>query len=425
MSKNRGKQRRVVVLDGSNIVAQGAKDGNDGNILISAIEYYQNLGYRVIPVMKSGTVGYMSIIKETGHAAISQLRKTRQLRTFDEGDDEGIIQIALKIDAWIITYDTFWNDKEKDGETIPSERKAHPEWDWDDIDSRTRGTVWNGEDRPRSGHHWRVVDSDFFDPTMPKAPKELLSSEYAEFREDLQMVIGKLNRIASFLEGGDSEINKRMLKKTGRIASNVSYLMEMVPPPKFPDEATVNKLLLDECKGLIRQINEIDPEAKLTLSGKRDELRARINEYIVKANADRAKADKEERSRLEELQEEREAAAEAGMKVGKYRKSLKMKAEKKAKEDSRKEVERDDWEIIVSETEHEFSEMMTGVIEEFIGKKLESSAKVSLDNKNRIVKLELPISKEERRSLIKEHWKWKKTIAQNLGLTKSVKVLVS
>ena len=125
------------------------------------------------------------------------------------------------------------------------------------------------------------------------------------------------------------------------------------------------------------------------------------------------------------MQEEREAAAEAGMKLGKYRKSLKMKAEKKAKEDSRKEVERGDWEIIVSETEHEFSEMMTGVIEEFIGKKLESSAKVSLDNKNRIVKLELPISKKEKQSLIKEHWKWKKTIAQNLGLTKSVKVFVS
>ena len=102
-----------------------------------------------------------------------------------------------------------------------------------------------------------------------------------------------------------------------------------------------------------------------------------------------------------------------------------MKEAKRAKEDSRKEADRSDWEIIASESEHEFSEMMTGVIEEFIGKKLESSAKVSLDNKNRIVKLELPISKEEKRSLIKEHWKWKKTISQNLGLTKSVKVFVS
>jgi hypothetical protein len=358
------------------------------------------------------------------------------LRTFDEGDDEGLIQIALKNDAWIITYDTFWNDKEKDGKTIPSERKAYSEWDWDDIDSRTRGTVWNGENRPRSGYHWSVVDSDFFDPTMPKAPKELLSSEYADFHEDLQMVIGKMNRIASFLEGSDSELKKRMLNATSRIAKNVSNLMEMIPPPEFPDEATVNKLLLDECKGLIRKINEIDEEAKLTMSGKRDELRARINEYAAKARADRTKSDKEEKSRLEALREERAAAEEAGMPLGKYRKSLKRKAagkvkeealkeEKRSQEETLEEVYRADWEIIASKTEDEFSEIMIGVIEEFIGHKLESLAKVSLDNKKRLVKLELPINEEERGDLIKNHWKWRKTISQNLGLMKSIRVIVS
>ena len=328
MSMNREKIRRTVVLDGSNIVAQGVEDGNDGNILVSAIECYEKLGYRVIPVMKKGTVGWMRYKEEPGYTIILQMFRSGQLRTFEQGDDEGVIQIATdpKINAWIITYDTFWYDKkDKNGETIPSERKSHPEWDWDDIDSRTRGTKLAGNGRPRSGHHWSVVGSEFFDPTMPQASKELLSNEYADFHRDLQIVLGKMNRITGFLERSDSELKKRMLNNASRISTNVSNLIEMIPPPEIPDEATVNTLLLDDCKDLIGLINQIDEGAKLSLRGKRDELRARINEYAEKAKEERNKSDIEERSRLKKLREDEAAAEEAGVTLGKYRKSQKRK----------------------------------------------------------------------------------------------------
>lgn len=341
MSKNREKIWRTVVLDGSNIVAQGVEDGNDGNILVSAIECYQKLGYRVIPVMKKGTVGWMKYKEEPGYAIMLQMVRSGQLRTFEQGDDEGVIQIAMdeKINAWIITYDTFWYDKkDKNGETILSERKAQPEWNWDDIDSRTRGTELDAGKRPRSGHHWSVVGSEFFDPTMPKAPKELLSSEYSDFYADLQIVIGKMNRITGFLESSDSELKKRMLNNASRISMNVSNLIEMIPPPEIPDESTVNTFLLDECKDLIRQINQIDEEAKLPLKGNRDELRARINEYAEKVKDDRKKTDKEERSRLKELREDTEAAEEAGVTLGKYRKSLKRKEISEREEPKEREI---------------------------------------------------------------------------------------
>jgi len=84
MSNDKSK-RRTVVLDGSNIVAQGPSDGNDGNILISAIECYEKLGYRVIPVMKTGTVWWMKNNEEPGHTIIKKMKKSGQLKTFKEG----------------------------------------------------------------------------------------------------------------------------------------------------------------------------------------------------------------------------------------------------------------------------------------------------------------------------------------------------
>ena len=85
---------------------------------------------------------------------------------------------------------------------------------------------------------------------MPQASKELLSNEYADFHRDLQIVLGKMNRITGFLERSDSELKKRMLNNASRISTNVSNLLEMIPPPEIPDEATVNTLLLDDCKVL-------------------------------------------------------------------------------------------------------------------------------------------------------------------------------
>ncbi len=330
MARNGTSRIRIVVLDGSNIVAQGTEKGNNGFILLSAIEYYQNLGYRVIVVMKGGTIRWMRYNEEPGHEIITQMEYSGQLISIEEGDDETVIQIAQKKNGWIITYDTFSYDKEKDGKTIPSERKANPDWDWDDIDRRTRGTEWNGGERPKSGQHWLVVDLDFFDPTMPKAPHDIISSDYAIFREDLQTAIGKMNRVAGFLSSNESKLKKRMMRDVTQIAKIMSGLMEMIPPPVLPDEDKVNNFLLDDCKELIGHINQFDEEAKLKVSGKRDELRSRINAYARKTRAKLAREDVEENARLESLQKERRSAEEAGMSVSKFRKFLRNKDRAKA-----------------------------------------------------------------------------------------------
>jgi len=367
MSNNKS-QRRTVVLDGSNIVAQGPSDGNDGNILISAIECYEKLGYRVIPVMKAGTVWWMKKHKEPGHNIIKNMKESGQLKTFDEGDDEGVIQLAKANNAWIITYDTFWHNKEKNGETTLSERKAHPDWDWDDIDSRTRGTEWNGGDRPRSGYHWSVVDSNFFDPTMRKAPRELFPSEYVDFRDDVQVVIRRINRMAGFLESRDSdELTEDMSNKVSEIHNQINQVMQLMPPPELPDIATVNKLLVNECKDLIRQINEFDEEANLTLSGKRDELRKRINDYCrnVKKSQARAKADKEAAKKAEE-QAEKKAAKEAGMTLKSYRRRMnKIEENRKA---------------LGEKSADDISSIVVSSFEETLGGDFKESLKVSLDD---------------------------------------------
>ena len=412
MSNNKS-QRRTVVLDGSNIVAQGPSDGNDGNILISAIECYEKLGYRVIPVMKAGTVWWMKKHKEPGHNIIKNMKESGQLKTFDEGDDEGVIQLAKANNAWIITYDTFWHNKEKNGETTLSERKAHPDWDWDDIDSRTRGTEWNGGDRPRSGYHWSVVDSDFFDPTMPKAPRELFPSEYVDFRDDVQVVIGRINRMAGFLESRDSdELTEDMSNKVSKIHNQINQVMQLIPPPELPDTATVNKLLVNECKDLIRQINEFDEDANLTLSGKRDELRKRINDYCrnVKKSQVRAKADKE--AKKAEEQAEKKAAKEAGMTLRSYRIRMnKIEENMKALE---------------GKSTDEISTTVVSSFEEILGDDFNGSLKVSLDDAGQEINCESSLDRKGKSILIGKKGstitKVAQIVSKKLGLPSIVRI---
>ena len=206
-------QWRAVVLDGSNIVAQTADaDGTDGRILLSAIEFYENLGYTVIPVMASRTIGYMKKNNHPGAQTLAAMARVKSIRTFSDGDDEGIIQIALRRNGWIVTYDTFSHGKkDKEGNKIPPEREKYPEWDWDDIDERTRGTEKRSDGRVFSHKHWKVDGIDFHDPTMQKAPKELLSSEYTEFRRDLQGATRRIDRILVFLEEYHLLINEGCL----------------------------------------------------------------------------------------------------------------------------------------------------------------------------------------------------------------------
>ena len=263
-------QRRFVILDGSNIVSQ-TKDANrtDGRILLSAIEFYEALGYTVIPVMYSGTIGYMKKNNHTGAETLAKMAKSKSIITFTEGDDEGVIQIGLRRNGWIVTYDTFSHaKKDKAGNKIPPEREKYTHWDWDDIDERTRGTEKLSDGRVVSKKHWKVDGIDFHDPLMPKAPKELLSDEYTQVRRDLQVANRRFDRISVFLgEAETGELNKAMKKEMRKIRGSMTRLSRMIPVNQLPKDATIDNLLASECKQLIRLINQIDENANLALSG--------------------------------------------------------------------------------------------------------------------------------------------------------------
>ncbi len=422
-------QRRAVVLDGSNIVASTADaDGTDGRILLSAIEFYESLGYTVIPVMASSTIGYMKKNNHPGAQTLAVMARNKSIRTFSDGDDEGIIQIALRRNGWIVTYDTFSHGKkDKEGNKIPPEREKYPEWDWDDIDERTRGTEKLSDGRVFSQKHWKVDGIDFHDPMMPKAPKELLSSEYSEFRRDLQVATRRIDRILVFLgEAEPDELTKVMTRKIVTIRKEITEVGEMIPTTQLPEDTTVDKLLVAECKQLINLINDIDEEANLTLSGRKDELKVRIKEYTAKARVHRAQLEAEENTRLKAKREEREAAEEAGMTLGKYRRSQKKKEKRKKEErvDAREPSYRADWDIVLNIAEDEFFGIVIGAIEEAIGHKLEASAKVSLDNESRLVNFESSLDKEDREFLIKNHYVWRQRLSQELGLENTIRVII-
>jgi len=163
--------RRKVVLDGSNIIWGGAQ-GMDSvpKRLISAIDFYENLGYEVISIMRRSMFQVITNKRIHGFEVLEHLRSKKKLELADD-DDLVVILTALRINAWIVTQDTFSHDKEdNEGNRIPSEREQFSDWSWDDIDSRTRGTEKQRNGKIKSGYHWSFVGSTFEDPTMPQAP---------------------------------------------------------------------------------------------------------------------------------------------------------------------------------------------------------------------------------------------------------------
>ena len=73
--------------------------------------------------MKHGTLRRMRENKAPGARTILSMAKRDEIKTPRKNDDEGVIQIALKRDGWIVTHDTFSREKtDKDGNTIPGVR---------------------------------------------------------------------------------------------------------------------------------------------------------------------------------------------------------------------------------------------------------------------------------------------------------------
>jgi hypothetical protein len=179
-------------LDGSNIVHGGAEGQNIViRRLTSAIAFYESKGYHVITILRTVTFNHIKWKSLPDLELLNDLRDRDKLHLADE-DDLVVIDIALKEDAWIITQDTFNNDKQKDSETILCERKQYPDLPWGDIDERTRGTEKLGNGKIISGQHWTIVGENFSDPSIPESALPIgLNLELRERARELSIALDR------------------------------------------------------------------------------------------------------------------------------------------------------------------------------------------------------------------------------------------
>lgn len=259
--------RRTVVLDGSNIVSGGA-GGEDvnGHRLISAVDLYAKKGYEVVPVMKHGTYFWMRGKEIPGFDAVRRLRNSGKLRMFGKDDDLYIIQIALDLDAWIVTQDTF---EDKPNGT-KKERSQFPDFPWDDIDDRTWGTGRSRDGRVRANSDWSVSGPKYYHPTLPRCPSNGLIDPFSAIRERIAEVNSKLGDIDQMAEETSSpkEIKthlRHMLKRSRKME-------ESLPRPRVPNAEEISTILVPGLRDILRSLG-------LKVSGRRAELETRILEF--------------------------------------------------------------------------------------------------------------------------------------------------
>ena len=266
MSNDKSK-RRTVVLDGSNIVSGGAGGQDvDGHRLVSAVDLYTKKGYDVIPVMKNGTYYWMKNNNITGFDAVRRLKNDGNLKMFGFDDDLYIIQMALDLNAWIVTQDTF-----EDKHDTKKERSQFPELPWEDIDDRTWGTGRRRGDRVRPNSDWSTSDSKFYHPRLPKCPSNGMVDSQAALRE-------KIAEISSILDEVDQMAEKSPEFGEG-IRHHVKYMLQrcgkmeaILPDPRLPDEEEIATILVPGLKDILRSLG-------LKVSGNRADLVTRIISY--------------------------------------------------------------------------------------------------------------------------------------------------
>jgi hypothetical protein len=263
------KIRRVVVLDGSNIISGGARGKDvDGHRLVSAVEVYSRKGYEVIPVMYSGTYHWMKKNEKKGFKAVQRLTtddSASKLRMFGKEDDLYIIQLALDNNGWIVTQDTF--EDKKDG--TKKERSLHPHLKWKDIDDRTWGTSKDSDGRVRPNSDWNVSGSKYMHPRLKICSSSGFVDEHRALRElldELSSILGKIDQNASSEKVMDDKIRRHV----GQMLQRHRKMYALLPEPRVPESADqLSSTLVPELKDMCRFLG-------LKVSGKRADLVDRI-----------------------------------------------------------------------------------------------------------------------------------------------------
>jgi hypothetical protein len=217
-----------VVLDGSNIAHGGSGgSGLDGRRVVSAISLYREKGYDVIPVFKAETYHYMRTKGKPGFKQLRKLEDEGILLLFKKNDDHLAIVLALEHNAWLITHDTFKTFKKEE----PKERRLHPEWfENGELDALTRGTFEEDDGWISSGHDWKVKDTEFYDPDMPKAPPSSEFSEFDEISRSAWKIVEDIQKLQFSLDEIDSVGNKQGMRiSLGNARKQITDFVSALP----------------------------------------------------------------------------------------------------------------------------------------------------------------------------------------------------
>ena len=336
--------RTKVLLDASNIMYHGSatdEEGNDipdGNVLQSAFEWYEKLGWPTEAVMSKQSYKMHNWKKCPGASVLSKLVKSGKLDATSLDDDAILLYRAVEEEAYIVTHDKF-DDKVRDGKTTERQRSQHPDLPWDEIDKYTRGTEKQKDGTIKSGKHWHVSGTAFYDPDMPRAPKRIFENKFNELfkaTEDLESVLTKLG---SLLEGhSEDDLPKKAIlgKRLTHMHEQALRMKADIPEDKL-DEESLDGHTVVELKSIAR-----DLEISGRSNKKKEQLIQMIKDHInpspekIKEDAKKAVADLVQQAGIQATKRREESRPKPKDKYPKTSRKPRKKPTIEAEEDDEK-----------------------------------------------------------------------------------------
>ena len=317
----RDPPRNTVLLDAFNIMFQTSstdEEGNtipDGNILLSAFECYEKLGYTVEAIMTIWNYKKFLKKKNPGSSVLRKLKKSGKLQTVNLDDDKHLLDRMTEEKTWLVTYDKF-DDRTRDGKTTKRQRTHFPDLPWDEIDKYTRGTE-NKNGTIYSLKHWTVRGTIFYESDMPKAPKKLFKTQFnalIEASEDLDSILTKLDSLLEDYSKDDLPKKPNLRKRLSHMQNQALEMKSDIPEDIIDEESLSHHTVIE--------LKEIANDRGI--SGRSNKKKAELIQMIKDDINPSPKKAKEKQKRKAEKKAEKKRADEE-------RKQVKARLKKKSK----------------------------------------------------------------------------------------------
>lgn len=313
--------RNTVLLDASNIMFQASstdEEGNtipDGNILLSAFECYEKLGYTVEAIMTRGGYKKFQKKKNPGSSVLQKLKDSGKLHTVNFDDDKHLLDTMIEEKTWLVTYDKF-DDRTWANVTTERQRTLYPDLPWDEIDKYTRGTE-NKDGTIYSHKHWMVRGTTFYESDMLEAPKKLFKTKFNALREASEDLDSILTKLDSLLENysKDDLPNKTKLRKSLTEMQHQALEMKSDIPEDIIEEESLSHHTVIELKEIAKDRG---------ISGRSNKKKAELIQMIMDDINPSPKKAKEKQKRKAEKKAEKKRTDEE-------RKQTKARLKKKSK----------------------------------------------------------------------------------------------